>query len=603
MIRRALRRRLDAAFADPEGAPALVRRLLSENARVYAGRYALAFLFMGMTAAATAASAWIMRDVVNGVFIERRAELVAPIGLAVIVIFAIKGGAAYAQSVIMARIGAGIVARIQCRVVDNLLSQGMDFFDRAVAGEMTTRLSHNAEAARQVLDKLVTAAGRDLLTVLALLAVMIAQDPLMAAVALVVGPPMALGVAVLVRKVKKLARKQFFSIARIVSALNETIAGARVVQAYGLEARMRARLFASIEEVERRRVGVAKVNALASPLTETLGGVAIALVIFYAGWSVIGRGADPGAFFSFVAAFLLAYEPAKRLAKLNVQVQAALVGVRLLYELLDRRPTLCERADAAPLRVREGRVTLEDVRFAYGEAPALEGLSLEARPGETTALVGPSGSGKSTVLALIMRLYDPQAGRVRIDGQDLRDVSLASLRRQVASVAQDSFLFAGTIRENIRLGRIDASDAEVDAAAADANVSDFAGRLPGGLEAEVGAGGAALSGGQRQRVAIARAMLRDAPILLLDEATSALDAEAEAAVQEALARLMRGRTVLVVAHRLSTVQAADRIHVLRAGRTVESGTHAELMARGGLYRRLRDLQFQEPPALGSRMTL
>jgi ATP-binding cassette subfamily B protein len=599
MLRRALRRRLDAAFADPEGAPALVRRLLGENARAYAGRYALAFLFMALTAAATAASAWIMRDVVNAIFLDRRAELVAPIGLAVIAIFAVKGAATYAQSVIMARIGAGIVARVQRRVVDNLLAQGMDFYDRAVAGDLTTRLSHNAEAARQVLDKLVTGAGRDLLTVLALIGVMVAQDPVMAGAALVVGPPMALGVAALVRRVKKLARKQFYSLARIVSAMNETVRGARAIQAFGLEARMRERLFAAVEEVERRRVGVAKVNALTSPLTETLGGVAIALVIFYAGWSVIGRGADPGAFFSFVAAFLLAYEPAKRLAKLNVQVQAALVGVRLLYEMLDRRPTLLERPDAAPLRVTEGRVRLEDVRFGYGDAPALEGLTLEARPGETTALVGPSGSGKSTVFSLIMRFYDPQAGRVTVDGQDVRDVTLASLRAQVGLVAQDSFLFTGTVRDNIRLGRLDASEAELEAAARDANVLEFAGRLPGGLDAEIGEGGAALSGGQRQRVAIARAMLRDAPILLLDEATSALDAEAEAAVQEALARLMRGRTVLVVAHRLATVQGADRIHAMRDGRAIESGTHGELMARGGLYRRLRDLQFQDAPASGA----
>jgi ATP-binding cassette subfamily B protein len=287
----------------------------------------------------------------------------------------------------------------------------------------------------------------------------------------------------------------------------------------------------------------------------------------------------------------MAYEPAKRLARLNVSLQAKLIGVRLLYELLDTPPTLTEAPDARPLALTEGRVAFEDVRFDYGASPALRGLSFTAEPGSLTALVGPSGAGKTTVFSLLVRFYDPSSGRITIDGQDIRGVTLASLRRCVALVGQDSFLFSGTIAENIRNGRPEATDEEVRAAARDANVLDFAEALPDGLDTQVGEGGGRLSGGQRQRVSIARAFLRDTPILLLDEATAALDAEAEAAVQEALERLMKGRTTLVIAHRLSTVRRADRIVAMRDGVAVESGDHASLLAAGGLYARLHALQF------------
>ena len=580
---------------DPATDVGVVWRLMSENLRAYLPAYCLAFLFMAVSAGATAAAAWLMRDVINDIFVAQRREMVAPIAGAVVAVFLVKGVAIYGQTAVLARIGASIVARIQMRIVDRVLGQGVAFYDRAVTAQLTTRLSHNADAARAVLNTLTTAAGRDALTVLALAGVMIAQNGELALLALVFAPPAVLGVGRLVKRVRKLAGQEFVSLARVVEVMNEAARGVRVVKAFGLEPMIRERLFAAVEDVRRRAARIAALGALATPLTETLGGFAVAAVILYAGYDVIDGDGDTGAFFSFITALLLASDPAKRLAKLRVTLQNRIVGVRLLYELLDAPDTLSEAPDARPLRLSGGRVAFRDVHFAYGEAPALQGLSFEAEPGGLTALVGPSGAGKSTVFSLIARFYDPVSGTVEIDGQDLRGVSFASLRGAVALVGQEAFLFAGTIRQNIRLGREGASDAEVEAAARAANVLDFAAALPGGLDAEVGEGGGRLSGGQRQRVAIARAMLRDAPILLLDEATSALDAESEAAVQEALERLMAGRTTLAIAHRLATIRRARRIVVMQDGRAVEQGDHDALVAAGGLYARLHALQFRDVP--------
>jgi ATP-binding cassette subfamily B protein len=586
------RRFMAGLFEDPESAAHLIRRLVIDNARPYAKRYGLAFLCMGLTAAATGASAWIMRDVVNSIFVDQQAAMVLPIALTVIGIFTLKGGSTYAQTVILQSIGASLVARVQKQIGDNILRQGMDFYDAHETGDLTTRMTLTANAARGLLDTIITAVGRDLLSVIALISVMVIQDPLMAFLALIVAPPAIIGVTALIKRVKNLAKKEMLSLARIVQVLNESIRGARVVKSFTLEPKMQNELYKAIENVEDRVVAIARLNALSSPLMETLGGVSVAIVILYAGFSVIQQGSDPGAFFSFMTAFLMAYEPAKRLARVRVSLQMNLVGVQMLYQLLDTAPTITEAPDARPLLLTDGRVRLDNVVFRYRDRPALNGLTLEARPGEVTALVGPSGAGKSTVFNLITRFYDPEEGAIRIDGQDVRSLTFKSLRSQIAVVTQDTFLFSATIRENILAGRDDADEEAMLAAARAANVAEFAEALPEGYDSLVGEGGSRLSGGQRQRIAIARAMLRDAPILLLDEATSALDAESEARVQEALERLMRGRTTLVIAHRFSTVRNADRIHVLRDGVVVESGQHADLMAAGGLYKRLYALQFE-----------
>jgi subfamily B ATP-binding cassette protein MsbA len=327
---------------------------------------------------------------------------------------------------------------------------------------------------------------------------------------------------------------------------------------------------------------------------EVIAGLAIALIVLWAGYQIIYFDVKPGALMSFIAAVALAYEPAKRLAQMQIQLEAGLVGVRMMYELLDTQPTVGDDTDRADLRVDAGKVVFDKVDFAYaGEAPLFRQLAFVAEGGKTTALVGPSGAGKSTMMGLIERFHDVDGGRILIDGQDIAAVKVSSLRDGIALVTQDTYLFRDTIRENIRFGRPEASDAEVEKAAKDAMAHDFIMATEAGYDTVLGDRAMQISGGQRQRVAIARAMLRDAPIVLLDEATSSLDSESEHHIQTAFDRLMEGRTTIVIAHRLSTVLHADKICVLVDGRIVEEGRHDELMALGKHYARLYRLQFRE----------
>jgi subfamily B ATP-binding cassette protein MsbA len=582
--------------SDTEGSFQLIRRLVMENARQHVWRYALAFLCMGLVAASTAGSAWIMKDVINETFVNRDSTMIYIIAGFVMAVFTVKGAAAYGQIVIMSRIGNAIVADCQRRIFKRLTEQDLAFFDRTALGDLSTRIQHNTAAARMVLEMLVVSIGRDILTVIGLVAVMVGLDPTMSALALLIMPPAVFGVSILVRRVRKHAKSQFVSMIMILSTLQETALGIRIVKAFGMEDYMSGRMDQAVSEVERQANKIASLTARTSPLMETLGGFAIGFMILYGGYSVVELDQDPGSFFAFITALLLAYDPIKRLARLQVNLNNGLVGVRLMYELIDDVPALVDTPDATDLEVRKGEVRFEDVHFSYGENPALNGLTLTAAPGKTTALVGASGAGKSTMFSLIERFYQCDEGQILIDDQDVSSVKMASLRDNIAVVTQDTFLFDISIGANIALGRPGASQEEIEQAAMDANAHEFIMAQPGGYDTLAGEGGSRLSGGQRQRVAIARAMLRDAPILLLDEATSALDAESEAKVQAALSRLMQGRTTLVIAHRLATVRHADVIHVLDNGRLAESGTHDSLHAADGIYRRLSELQFQDKDA-------
>ncbi|MDJ0931044.1 ABC transporter ATP-binding protein [Breoghania sp.] len=578
---------------DPESSMSLIRRLLAENARRYVWQYVIAFSLMGLVAAATAGSAWIMRDIINEIFIEKRENMVYVIAAFVVTLYIVKGAATYGQNVIMARIGNNIVATNQRRLFEHVLVQGMDFIDRHALGDLSTRMSHNASAARNVIDLIVVSLGRDLLSLISLLFVVIYMDQAMASLALLVSGPAIIGVSALIRKTRKVAKAQFISITQIVSTMQETVLGARVVKAFTAENLMRKRMHKTIKDVERQSNRMGLLRARTSPLMETLGGLAVGLVILWGGYSVIERGSDPGAFFAFLTALLMAYEPAKRLARMNVQLEKGMVGVKIMYDLLDMDLTIREKEDAKPLDASKGEVRFDHVFFGYGDdQKALDDLDFVAEAGETTALVGASGTGKSTVLALLERFYDVNDGAILIDGQDIRDVTIESLRKNIALVTQDTFLFDGTVRENIRHGRPDASDEEIIQAARDANAEKFILDLAKGYDEPIGENGGRLSGGQRQRIAIARAMVRNSPILLLDEATSALDAESEAKIQAALERLMKNRTTIVIAHRLSTVRNADKIIVMDHGRCAEEGSHKELMEKGALYHRLHDLQFK-----------
>ena len=574
----------------------MIKRLFSENGRQYLPRYMLAFFFMIVVAVTTAATAWMMESVVDDVVVDNDPARVRVIAFIVILVFAAKGLATYAHRVILARIGNNIVANIQKRLYRHILSQDLAFHQRMQAGDLVTHMSTNATAVRNALEIVITSVGRDLLTVIALVAVMFIKDPLISLITLIIAPIAIFGIGYLVRRVKSVARAQFTNLASIVTGMQETATGVRVIKAFNLEGKMTERMDTAIGNVENRTNRMAVLDARSSPIMETLGGFAIAVVILYAGWSVRENGQTPGEIIAFLTAMLLAYDPAKRLAKVSVQLRSKLVGAGLLYEVLDTEPLLHEREDAGVLAIGDGAIRLEAVSFAYSDVPALNAVTLEAPSQSVTALVGPSGAGKSTIVSMIERFADPQSGRITIGGTDIRDVTLHSLREQIAFVSQDTFLFDGSVRENIAFGRDGMSNAQIEDAARNANAEEFILAMRGGYDAPVGSNGDNLSGGQRQRIAIARAMLRDAPILLLDEATSALDAQSEAKVQEALERLMKGRTTVVIAHRLSTIRQADIIHVMDQGRVVQSGSHEDLMAQGGLYASLHALQFRDEAA-------
>jgi ATP-binding cassette subfamily B protein len=572
----------------------LLWRLLKENFRKHAAWYAIATGSMLVVAAMTALSAWIMRDIVNEMVVGQNVNRVFTIAAAVCGIFFLKGAATFVQGYYLSRAGNSIVAEQQRKIYYRLLEQGVAFFQNVPSSDILIRVTHNAHAARGVIDTVVTSFVRELFTLIGLVAVMIAQQPVLALASLSVGPLALFGVRKLVGRVRKFMTMELASITTLIQTLQETSTGIRVVKAFALEDVLRRRMEKAVKDVERLANRIATLESATSPIMETLGGLAIAGMIALGGILVLRQGQTPGELMSFITALLLAYEPAKRLARMRIGIEAGMVGVRQMFELLDRPVILKQRPDAVALRPGPGSIRFKDVDFAYQDGhPVLHKLNVHFPPGKKTALVGPSGGGKSTIVNLIMRFYDPTSGSIEIDGFDIRGVTFASLRERIAYVGQDTFLFAGTVKFNIGLGRNGASDEEIVAAARAANAHDFIVKLPQGYDTDVGENGGNLSGGQKQRLTIARAMLRDSEILILDEPTSALDLESEALVRDALQRLTEGRTTIIIAHRLSTIANADHIVVVDNGRIVEEGPHEELLSgSSGLYRRLHEYQSQ-----------
>lgn len=567
------------AKAQPGEIVAVVRRILTENGRDYRWSYVFTILCLLTVSGTTAVTALIMSPVVNQIFYERRGDLIAWICAAILGAFILRGLAGYGQAVTLAKIGNNLVARYQKRIFDHLMKLGVGFFNDTRSGRLAAQINENVNGIRDLLSMTLTSIARDGVTLIGLICVMIYQDPVLSLSSLLIGPPLIYTVTYLMRRVRRITRESVQINARLIGAMQEATQGIAIVKAFTMEDELSRRIGKLADDAEQRTNKIARVSERLTPISEILAGFTVAGVIAYSGYRATVLGEPPGAVFSFITALLLAYDPARRLARMQVGMERSLVNARMIYELLDLEPRQGDAPGAVAAKFTKGEVRFNNVSFGYvAETPVLQDLSFIAAAGKTTAIVGASGAGKSTLVALLQRFHDVDKGSIEIDGEDISRVTKQSLRGSIAYVSQAPYLFEGTIRDNIRYGRPSATDAEIERAAQQAAADDFIRQQPDGYDTPVGENGVTLSGGQRQRVSIARAIVRNAPILLLDEATSALDNEAEARVQQALTQVMEGRTTIVIAHRLSTVVNADQIIVLEEGRLVEQGTHAALMA-------------------------
>jgi ATP-binding cassette, subfamily B, bacterial MsbA len=587
--------RIDPAIMGRGGrSAALVGRLVRDFMRPHARRIMLAFLLMGLAAGSTAGRAWLMQPVLDRIFVAREGSLLLLIAGVALALALVKGLADYGEAVLMTRVGQRVIADVQIALFARLMRADLAYFHANPTGTLISRFTSDAALLRGAAANVLAGIGKDAVTVVFLVGVMFYQDWLLALVSFFVFPLAIHPIVGIGRRIRRVTANTQAEIGQFTTLLNQTFQGARHVKAYGMEqyeerraAGLIERLFALIDRGARTR-------SRASPMMETLGGTAIAIVILYGGHQVISGARTPGALFSFITALLLAYQPLKSLANLNASLQEGLAAAQRIFEVIDVEPTIRDRPGARPLRISGGEIRFDNVSFGYVPgAVAIDGISLTIPAGRTVALVGPSGAGKSTILNLIPRFFDVGAGSIAIDGQDVRSVTLMSLRGAIALVAQEVSLFDDTVRANIAYGRFGASMEEIEVAAQAAAADAFIRELPQGYDTLVGEHGIRLSGGQRQRIAIARAMLKNAPVLLLDEATSALDSESERQVQTALRTLIHGRTTLVIAHRMSTVHLADLIHVIDRGVVVESGRHQELLSRNGLYARLYAMQLSQ----------
>lgn len=575
----------------------IVARVARENSKGQVTKYVVSGICLVIIAATTAFSAWVIQILVDDVFVEQKLTTAYVISAAVFVVYLIKGAAAYVQDVQLNKVANHIVASYQTKIFDHLLKLGVGYYHNTRSAYLVGQINQNINGVRNLLNMLITVVLRDFLSVVALLSLMFYRDWILTIACLLIAPPVIVLVSVYKRKIKKIARQGVDINSRVASSMQEAAQGVQIVKAFTMEAQLSAKVSKLASEAEIRANKMARITARTSPLMETLGGMAVAGVIAYASYNVIILGGSTGDMMSYLTAMLLAYEPAKRLARLNVNLERSLVDARMIYEVLDTAPRQSDKKDAKPFVLGACEVRFEQVRFSYENSVAegdqtIDKLSFVAEAGKTTALVGPSGGGKSTIISLLQRFYDLDSGRILVDGQDICDVQIASLRKNIAYVSQQPILFEGTIGDNLRYAKPDASNEEIEEAARLAQAHEFIMATRLGYDTPVGENGVTLSGGQRQRLSIARAILRNAPLLLLDEATSALDNESEALVQKALETIMSGRTTIVVAHRLSTIARADTILIIENGQVVDQGNHQQLLERDkGIYARYNMLQF------------
>jgi len=558
-------------------------------------RLAIAMFCMLLMAATDLAQAWVIRPLFDDIFVNKNRMMLNILPAIVIIIYFLRSMAFYGEAYFMEFVGQDIIRKLRDQLYDRLTALPMSFFQAEKTGALMSRFTYDVNIVKSMVSSSVAAVIRDSLRIALLTGYIFYSDWRLAGFIFVVLPVAMLPLIRLGRRVRRASTGIQENMGDLSAFIHETFLGTKVVKAFGMEAYEKKRFSLKTKDIFRLEIKAAIAKALSSPVMEFLGGIASAVVVWYGGMRVIQGLSTPGTFFSFLAAVVLLYDPAKKMTKVNNAIQEGMAAFNRIFDIIETESNIQDPSDPIHIRTGPHRIEFEKVQFRYDRELVLDDINLTVSPGETLALVGMSGGGKTSLVNLIPRFYDVTGGRILIDGVDIRMASIASLRKQIAIVTQDPILFNDSIRNNIRYGKSEATEEEILAAAKSAYAYDFIMNFPKGFDTHVGELGGRLSGGEKQRLCIARALIKNAPILILDEATSSLDTEAEAVVQKALENLMRGRTAFVIAHRLSTVRNADRVMVLVNGRIVEAGTHESLMERKGEYYKLYQMQFRNKP--------
>ena len=571
----------------------LIYRRLLRLAKPHIAKFMLAMLCMLVVGITTSSLAFLVKPALDEIFLNKNADILKFLPILVVALYLIKGLCSYGQTVLMNFIGQRAVTDLRSELYNHIQKQPLSFFTVNPTGELMSRITNDVRMIQSAVSEAIVSLFKDSFTLIGLVFVIFYRDWKLAIIAALVFPLTVYPITKFGRKMRKIATKTQVRMGSLSSLLQETITGTRIVKAFGMEDYEGKRFSKENESLFRLYMKSVSIKALSSPIMEFLGGLGIAAIVFYGGYQVINGTSTPGTFFSFLTALIMLYEPVKRLTNVNNTIQQGIAAAERVFDIIDRVPEIRNSENARELpRIRD-KIEIRNVSFRYDNDFVLKDINLQIRSNEVIAFVGMSGGGKTTLVNLIPRFYDVTQGHIFIDDHDTKDVTIESLRAQIAIVTQQTILFNDTIKNNIAYGDIRKTEEDIRRAAKSANAHRFIMNLPKGYDSVIGEQGTRLSGGERQRISIARALLKDAPILILDEATSSLDTESEKEVQEALENLMMGRTTLVIAHRLSTIANADRIVVLVNGEIVEEGTHDSLLKRQGEYFKLYNMQFKE----------